>query len=131
MATQSKSSNSRSAKAGATKVKTGAKQAKSGAKQVAKAEKNQAQIVAEAAVDIPVGAVLSVTDRVGELVEPFTDRSSAERKIKAYRTELRRTLKRTERRGTTARRKATPRRKRPATGSSARRKSASARSRRP
>jgi len=108
MATQSKSSNSsRSAKAGATKVKTGAKQAKSGAKQVVNAEKNQAQVVAEAAVDIPVGAVLRVTDRVGELVEPFTDRSSAERKVKAYRSELRRTLKRTERRGTSARRKAT------------------------
>ena len=92
MATQSKSSNSRSAKAGA--------------KQVASAEKNQAQVVAEAAVDIPVGAVLAVTDRVNEIVEPFTDRSSAEKKIKAYRSELRRTLKRTERRGTTARRKA-------------------------
>src|SRR4051794_178473 len=107
MATQRKSSNRSSAKAGGTKVKTGAKQAKSGAKQIANAEKNQAQVVAEAAVDIPVGAVLRVTDRVGELVEPFTGRSTAERKIKAYRSELRRTLKRTERRGTSARRKAT------------------------
>src|SRR3954454_21627739 len=112
MATQSKSSNGRSAKAGATKVKSGAKQAKSVAKQVAKAERNQAQAVAAAAVDIPVGAVLRVSDRVGELVEPFTGRDSAERKIKAYRTELRRTLKRTERRGTTARRKATTEAKR-------------------
>jgi F0F1-type ATP synthase membrane subunit b/b' len=51
--------------------------------------------------------VLSLTDRVGELVEPFTGRQTAERKIRAYRTELRRTLKRTERRGSTARRKAT------------------------
>jgi len=107
MATQSDSSNSRTAKAGATKVKSGAKQAKSGAKQVAKAERNQAQAFAAAAVDIPVGAVLRVTDHVGELVEPFTGRSTAERKIKAYRSELRRTVKRTERRGTTARRKAT------------------------
>lgn len=108
MATQSRSSKNRtSAKAGATKAKSGAKQVKSGAKQVANAEKNQAQVVAEAALDLPVGAVLSVTDRVGELVEPFTDRDSAERKIKAYRAELRRTLKRTERRGATARRKAT------------------------
>jgi len=106
MATQ-KSTNGSSAKAGATKVKSGAKQAKSGAKQVAGAEKNQALVVAEAAVDLPVGAVLSVGDRVGELVEPFTDRSSAEKKIKAYRSELRRTLKRTERRGSSARRKAT------------------------
>ena len=75
--------------------------------------------------------MLAVTDRVSELVEPFTDRASAEKKIKAYRTELRRTLKRTERRGTTARRKATTERKRPAPGSSARRENASARSRRP
>jgi hypothetical protein len=106
MATQ-KSTNGRSAKAGATKVKSGAKQAKSGARQVASAEKNQALVVAEAAVDLPVGALLSVGDRVGELVEPFTDRSSAEKRIKAYRSELRRTLKRTERRGSSARRKAT------------------------
>jgi hypothetical protein len=107
MASQSRSTNGSSAKAGATKVKSGAKQAKSGAKQVAKAERNQALVVAEAAVDLPVGAVLSVGDRVGELVEPFTGRSTAERKIKAYRSELRRTLKRTERRGASARRKAT------------------------
>jgi hypothetical protein len=112
MATQSKTSNKTSAKAGATKAKAGAKQAKSGVKQAANAEKNQAQAVAEAAVDLPVGVVLSVSDRVGELVEPFTDRSSAEKKIKAYRTELRRTLKRTERRGSTARRKATTEAKR-------------------
>jgi hypothetical protein len=105
MATQSRSNRS-NAKAGATKVKSGAKQAKSGVKQTDGAEKNQAQVVAEAAVDIPVGAVLRATDRVGELVEPFTARDTAERKVRAYRAELRRSLKRTERRGSTARRKA-------------------------
>lgn len=105
MASQSK--NGSSAKAGATKVKSGTKQAKSGAKQVANAEKSQAQSVAQSAVDLPVGAVLTVTDRVSDLVEPFTGRTSAEKKIKAYRSELRRTLKRTERRGASARRKAT------------------------
>ena len=71
------------------------------------AEKNQARAVAETAVDIPVGAVLAVTDRVTELVEPFTGRTAAEKQLKSYRTELRRRVKRTERRGTTARRKAT------------------------
>src|SRR5262245_39522906 len=101
------SQNSTSKKAGTTKAKSGAKQAKSGVKQAANAEKNQAQSVAEAAIDLPVGAVLRVTDRVGELVEPFTSRDTAERKVKSYRTELRRSLKRTERRGSTARRKAT------------------------
>ena len=105
MATQSRSSKS-NAKAGVTKVKSGAKQAKSGAKQAANAEKHQTQSVAAVAVDIPVGAVLTLTDRVSELVEPFTGRDTAERKISAYRAELRRSLKRTERRGATARRKA-------------------------
>src|SRR5262245_8149424 len=103
MATQ----NSTSRKAGTTKAKSGAKQAKSGVKQEANAEKNQAQTVAEAAIDLPVGAVLRVTDRVNEIVEPFTSRDTAERKFRAYRTELRRSLKRTERRGATARRRAT------------------------
>jgi hypothetical protein len=71
------------------------------------AEKRQTRSVAETAVDLPVGAVLSVTDRVGELVEPFTGRSAAEKQLKSYRTELRRRVKRTERRGTTARKRAT------------------------
>jgi hypothetical protein len=71
------------------------------------AEKNQARSVAQSAVDLPVGAVLSVTDRVTELVEPFTARSGAEKQLKSYRTELRRRVKRTERRGASARRRAT------------------------
>jgi len=71
------------------------------------AEKPQVQAVAEAAVDLPVGVVLSVSDRVTGLVEPWTGRSSAEKQIKAYRNQLRKSLKRTERRGATARRKAT------------------------
>ena len=48
-----------------------------------------------------------VGDRISDLVEPWTDRSTAEKQIKTYRTQLRKTLKRTERRGTSARRKAT------------------------
>jgi hypothetical protein len=71
------------------------------------AEKRQTRSVAETAVDLPVGAVLSLTDRVSELVEPFTGRSAAEKQLKSYRTELRRRVKRTERRGTTARKRAT------------------------
>ncbi len=70
-------------------------------------EKRQTRSVAETAVDLPVGAVLSVTDRVSELVEPFTGRTAAEKQFKSYRTELRRRVKRTERRGTTARKRAT------------------------
>jgi len=70
-------------------------------------EKRQTRSVAETAVDLPVGAVLSLTDRVSELVEPFSGRSAAEKQLKSYRTELRRRVKRTERRGTTARKRAT------------------------
>ena len=70
-------------------------------------EKSQTRTVAETAVDIPVGAVLTVTDRVSELVEPFTGRSAAEKQLKSYRAEVRRRVKRTERRGTTARKRAT------------------------
>jgi hypothetical protein len=71
------------------------------------AEKGQARAAAETAVDLPVGAVLAVADRVTELVEPFTGRTGAEKQLKSYRAELRRRVKRTERRGTTARKRAT------------------------
>ncbi len=71
------------------------------------AEKSQTRTVAETAVDLPVGAVLTVTDRVTDLFEPFSGRGAAEKQLKSYRTELRRRLKRTERRGTTARKRAT------------------------
>jgi hypothetical protein len=67
----------------------------------------QARAAAERAVDVPVGAVLEVSDRVAELVEPFAGRTAAQKQLKSYGTQLRRTVKRTERRGATARRKAT------------------------
>jgi hypothetical protein len=66
----------------------------------------QARAVAESAVDLPVGAVLEVSDRVSELVEPLSGRGAAEKQLKSYGTRLRRTVKRTERRGASARRKA-------------------------
>lgn len=108
MATQSKSSKSKTqAKRATTEAKKSAGATASATKRAAAAEKNQAQVVAETAVDLPVGVVLSVSDRLSDLVEPWTGRSSAEKQIKAYRTQLRKTLKRTERRGSSARRKAT------------------------
>ncbi len=70
------------------------------------AEKNQVQNVVETAVDLPVGVVLSVSDRLSDVVEPWTGRASAEKQLKSYRSQLRRTVKRTERRGSSARRKA-------------------------
>jgi hypothetical protein len=76
------------------------------------APKNPVQRVAETAVDVPVGAVLRVVDRIQELFEPWTDRTTAERELRSYRTQLTRTAKRSERRGATARRKATTQAKR-------------------
>jgi hypothetical protein len=66
----------------------------------------QARAAAESAVDVPVGAVLEVGDRVADLVEPFSGRSAAQKQLKSYGTQIRRTVKRTERRGASARRKA-------------------------
>jgi hypothetical protein len=66
----------------------------------------QARAAAESAVDVPVGAVLEVGDRVAELVEPFTGRTAAQKQLKSYGTQLRRTVKRSERRGAGVRRKA-------------------------
>jgi len=67
----------------------------------------QARAAAQSAVDVPVGAVLEVSDRVAELVEPFSGRTAARKQLKSYGTQLRRSVKRSERRGATARRKAT------------------------
>jgi len=85
-----------------TKASTSAKP-----KAATAAEKNQARLAAERVVDLPVGAVLTVTDRISELVEPFTDRTGSKKQLKSYRSELGRRVKRTERRGATARRRAT------------------------
>lgn len=93
-----------------SKASTGSKpksQAKSApAPAPAPSRGDQALAAAESAVDLPVGVVLEVSDRVAELVEPFTGRTAAEKQLKSYGTQLRRTAKRSERRGATARRKA-------------------------
>src|SRR5919108_5229804 len=92
-----------------TRTKTQAKRTATNAKRTANSagrtasaaapEKNQFVKVAETAVDVPVGVALTFTDRVQELVEPWTDRLTAERQLKSYRTQLTRGLKRAERRG--------------------------------
>jgi hypothetical protein len=81
---------------------------KSTAKSAAPAPRRvgQARAAAESAVDLQVGAVLEVSDRVAELVEPFSGRGAAQKQLRSYGTRLRRTVKRTERRGAGARRKA-------------------------
>jgi hypothetical protein len=94
-------------KSATKKTTTKAKSTASAKSAPAATEKNQVQAVAETAVDFPVGVVLGVTDRISELVDPWTNRAAAEKQIKVYRTQLRKSIKRTERRGATARRKAT------------------------
>jgi hypothetical protein len=59
------------------------------------------------ALDVPVGAALELSDRVVELVGPFTDRTAARKQLKSYRTRVSRSVKRSERRGASVRRKAT------------------------
>lgn len=106
MPTNNGSKSKTQAKRATTEAKKSAAKTASASKRAAAAEKNQVQAVVESVVDFPVGAVLTVSDRVAELVDPWTDRSKAEKQIKGYRTQLRKSLKRTERRGSTARRRA-------------------------
>lgn len=80
---------------------------KSTTKSTVPSRAEQARAAAESAVDVPVGAVLEVSDRVVELVEPFTGRNAAQKQLRSYGTQLRRTVKRSERRGANVRRKAT------------------------
>lgn len=66
---------------------------------------SHARHTAERSVDVPVGAVLTVADRVTDIVEPFTGRQTANRELRSIRTRVERELNRLERRGASARRK--------------------------
>lgn len=77
------------------------------AKKAPSSRVERARAAAESAVDVPVGAVLEVSDRVSDLVEPFSAPTAARKQLKTYGTQLRRSVKRSERRGASARRKAT------------------------
>jgi hypothetical protein len=81
--------------------------AKAAPKRAARPKATGPSAVATRAVDVPVGAVLELSDRVAELVGPFTDRAAARKQLKSYRTRVTRSVKRSERRGATVRRKAT------------------------
>jgi hypothetical protein len=65
-----------------------------------------ARQTAERSVDVPVGAALTVADRVNEIIDPFTTRETATRELRSIRTRVERELNRLERRGGSARRKA-------------------------
>jgi hypothetical protein len=64
-----------------------------------------ARHTAERSVDVPVGAALTVADRVSDIVEPFTGRQTANQELKTIRSRVERELNRLERRGASARRK--------------------------
>lgn len=64
---------------------------------------------AERAVDVPVGAALTVADNVSETVRPWTEPTGREKELKQLRTQVTRELNKLERRGGQARRKATTR----------------------
>ena len=81
--------------------------AKAAPKRAAAKKSSGARAVATRAVDVPVGAALELSDRVTELVGPFTDRAAARKQLKSYRTRVTRGVKRSERRGASVRRKAT------------------------
>ena len=79
---------------------------------VSKARHGAVSIVrqgAERVVDLPVGAALTLRDRVEDVLEPWTTESTRERELKSLRTQVTRELNRFERRGGQARRKATQR----------------------
>jgi len=67
---------------------------------------------AETAVDVPVGAALTIYERATEAVEPFGTPAKREAELKRVRTQLRREINKVERRGGTARRRALQRAKR-------------------
>jgi len=113
--TTSTKSRSTSTRTQAKRTKTNTKRAANSAGRTAQAaapEKSQVQRVVETVVDVPVGAALGFGERVTELVDPFTGRTTAEKQLRSYRTQLRRNVKRAERRGATTRRKTTTRAKR-------------------
>jgi hypothetical protein len=92
------------AKKSAAKTASATKKA---ATKTAIAEKNQAQVLIESAVDFPVGIVLSMSDTLGDIVDPWTSRTKAEKELKSFRRQIEKAAKRTEKRGTTARKRAT------------------------
>ena len=114
------------AKSSTTKTTTTKAQLSAAAKKAAETRAQNQQTVAETAiayvretaeraVDVPVGAALTVA----ETVKPLTETTSREREIKRLRTQVTREINKLERRGGQARRKARPASAAPATVSSA------------
>jgi hypothetical protein len=98
----------------ATTAKTSSTKTTSATKapSVKTAENTPAEAVrqsAERVVDLPVGAALTVRDRVTDVVDPWTSTEGREKELKSLRKQVTRELNKFERRGGQARRKATQR----------------------
>jgi prefoldin subunit 5 len=85
--------------------RTDAQKIREGLTKVRNGSVSYARQTAERSVDVPVGAVLTVADRLNEVVEPFTKRETAERELKSFRTQVERELNKLQRRGAQSRRK--------------------------
>jgi prefoldin subunit 5 len=85
--------------------RTDAQKIREGLTKVRNGSVSYARQTAERSLDVPVGAVLSVADRLNDVVEPFTKRETAERELKSFRTQVERELNKLERRGAQSRRK--------------------------
>ena len=88
------------------KSRTDAQKIREGLTKVRNGSVSYARQTAERSVDVPVGAVMAVADRMNEVVEPFTKRETAQRELKSFRTQVERELNKLERRGAQSRRKA-------------------------
>lgn len=92
----------RSSRTDASQVREGVTKARNGAAAIVRQG-------AERAVDVPVGAALTVRDRVSDVVEPLTTSSGREKELRSLRTQVTREFNKFERRGGQARRQATQR----------------------
>jgi hypothetical protein len=104
MATQSRSNQS----SHTTQTTQPAKDSQAGVSEYAR----RASDTAVSAVDLQFGVALTAAERVRELVKPWRQRETAQREIKNLRSQFTREVNKVERRGGTARRKATQRAKR-------------------
>jgi len=86
--------------------RTDAQKIREGLTKVRNGSVSYARQTAERSVDVPVGAVLSVADRLNAAVEPFISRDAAQRELKSVRAQVERELNKLERRGAQSRRRA-------------------------
>jgi Skp family chaperone for outer membrane proteins len=100
--TKPKPSTATTPRSDSSQVKEGVSKARNGAVSIA-------FTAAERAVDVPVGAVLTIRDRVEDAIEPWTTETAREKELKSLRTQVTRELNKFERRGGQARRKTTQR----------------------